>query len=109
MLKRLASSVQEEIDGLDQSVLTSPALRTGHFVLWRDLVYYLPLVKDVIRRFYIPPNSHEAMHLDSPERGPNFAYAMAAARQRTAQEYRVAADAVLTVGGSEALDRFHRG
>ena len=47
------------------------------------------------------------MNLDSSERGPKFAYAVAAARQRTVHEYQLAADAALAAGGATALARFH--
>ena len=44
-----------DIDGLDETVLHHPHLRSGHFVLWREAVYYVPLLKDLVRRLYIPP------------------------------------------------------
>ena len=97
----------DDIDGLDASLMAHPELHTGSFVLWRDWIYYMPLVKRLARRLYVPVGSHEEMHLDSPDRGPEFAYAFAAACRRTQYEYQRAARAILQAGGEDALDRFH--
>jgi hypothetical protein len=96
-----------DIDGLDADLMRHPELRTGSFVLWRDWVYHVPAVKRLARSLYVPSGSHEAMHLDSPARGPEFAYAFAAACQRTRHEYQRAAQVVLRQGGEDALYRFH--
>jgi hypothetical protein len=93
----------EAIDGLVPELLTHPDLRTGTFVMWRDLIYYLPLIGALARKIYVPPGSHEAMHLDSPDRGWRFRYAYAAAYQRTCAEYRRAKDAVRLEGGEAGL------
>lgn len=83
----LDNTTPDQINGLDRALLNHPDLRTGHFILWRDLVYFVPLLSKLVRRVYVPPNSHEAMHLDFPQRGPQFDYALVAARQRTRHEY----------------------
>ena len=101
------AAAPDDIDGLDEDLLMHPALRTGRFVLWRDWVYHVPLIRRIARCFQIPADSHEAMHLDSPERGLGFAYALEAARQRTVYEYRRVVRSILAHGGREALDRFH--
>ncbi|MBP7963603.1 MAG: hypothetical protein KA003_16580 [Caldilineaceae bacterium] len=97
----------DQIDGVDPTLLTSPALRTWHFYLWRDGVYYIPIIRELARRIYMAPNSHEANHLDDPSRGPKFAYAMQAAQDRTRQEYERAIAAIREAGGVEAVVRFH--
>ncbi len=91
------------IDGLDERIMAHPNLHTGTFVLLRDLVYYIPLIERIARRIYVPPDSHEAMHLDSPDRGWRFHYAFRAAYQRSCAEFRRAKDAVLQAGGQAAL------
>jgi len=103
----LGETSADDIDALDVDLVAHPELRTGSFMLWRDWVYYVPLVKHLIRRLYVPSGSHEEMHLDSPDRGPEFPYVFAAARQRTQHEYQRAAGAILRAGGENALDRFH--
>ena len=103
----LDATTPDQIDGVDPALLTSPDLRTWHFYLWRDGVYYIPVIRDLARRIYIAPNSHEANHLDDPSRGPKFDYAMKAAQDRTRQEYERAVAAIRTAGGVEAVVRFH--
>jgi len=94
------------IDGLIPELLNHPDLRTGTFVLLRDIIYYVPLIGALWRRIHVPPGSHEAMNLDSPDRCWKFPYAMVAARRRTLHEYRRAAQAVRDAGGESALGEF---
>ena len=94
------------IDGLIPELLNHPDLRTGTFVLLRDIIYYVPLIGALWRRIYVPPGSHEAMNLDSPDRGWKFSYAMVAARRRTLHEYWRAVQAVQDAGGDSALREF---
>jgi hypothetical protein len=96
----------EDMDGLDEGLLNDPRLQTGHFIPLWSLMYYIPVLRHVARRIYLPANSHEAMNVDSPARGPQFAFVLVAARQRTQHEYAHAAQAILSAGGSEALRRF---
>lgn len=103
----LANTVPSGIADLDADILDDTRLCSGYSVPWRDWVYYSPGLKHLARRVGVPPDSHEAMNQDSPDRGPLFAYAVVAARHRTLQAYRRAAHAVEAVGGPEALDRFH--
>jgi hypothetical protein len=103
----LVATSPRDIDGLEPSLLNDPRLRTGHFIPLWSFLYYVPLLKHLARRIFMPANSHEAMNLDSPQKGRRFAYALAAAQQRTVSEYRRAAQAVLEGGGAEALQRFH--
>ncbi|MBI2977147.1 MAG: hypothetical protein HYY33_09365 [Chloroflexi bacterium] len=82
------------INGLDPGLLASPALRSGYFVLWRDLIHYIPLLNRFAKKHLVAPDSHEAMNLDDPGRGPRFDYSIAAAKQRTVAEYRRAIDSL---------------
>lgn len=102
----LANSTADQIDGLDDTLLNHPQLQTGSFKLWFDLLYYTPAIGPFLRKHYLRPGSHEAMNLDTPDRGPKFHYAMIAARQRTLYEYNRAANALIAAGGAEALYRF---
>ncbi|MCJ7551389.1 MAG: hypothetical protein MUQ30_17095, partial [Anaerolineae bacterium] len=77
----------DTMDGLIPELLNHPDLRTGTFVLLRDIIYYIPIIGALWRRIYVPPGSHEAMNLDSPERGWRFPYALVAALWRTQHEY----------------------
>ncbi len=103
----LDATAPDQIDGVDPALLSSPDLRTWHFYLWRDVVFYIPVIRNLARRIYIAPNSHEANHLDDPSRGPKFAYAMKAAQDRTCQEYERAVAAIRQAEGVEAVVRFH--
>jgi hypothetical protein len=104
----LDATLPGDVDALDASLLDHPDLRTGSFFLWRDWVYYVPVVKRLARRIRVLPGSHEAMNLDSPTKGPEFAYAFAAACQRTEHEYQLVVQAIGEAGGDGALDMFRR-
>lgn len=102
------SPVAAVIDGLDQALLNHYELRTAHwFVL--EILFHIPIIGVLLRRVWLPPHSHEAMHLDSPERGLRFIYSMIMAQQRTAKEYQRAVKAIISQGGPEALQVFHQG
>ncbi|MCG2768069.1 MAG: hypothetical protein L6435_06745 [Anaerolineae bacterium] len=105
----LVSTVPSEIDGLDQDLLSHPDLRTGTAVVWRDWIYHFWFAAPLARRIPPRPGSHQAMNLDSPEKGPRFDYAVEAAVQRTLYEYTRAADAILRTRGKQALVRFTDG
>jgi len=96
----------DAIDALIPELLNHPDLRTGTYVVLRDLVYSVPIVGALWRRIYVPPGSHEAMNLDSPDRGWKFAYAMTAARQRTVVEYQRTVQAIRDAGGESAMREF---
>lgn len=84
----------DDMDGLDPALLASPALRSGYFHFWRDSIYYLPLAKGWAKKHLLFSDSHEAMHLDDPSRGPKFPYSIVAAKQRTLAEYQRAVNAL---------------
>lgn len=96
-----------KLDGLDPLILAHPGLQTAQWLTWRDPFYYVPVMGKALRRFYLPPTSHEAIHLDSPSRGDAFYLAMAIARQRSRHEYARAVAAIRERGGYAAVARFH--
>lgn len=96
------------IKGLDPQILAHPSLRIAQWVAWRDPFYYLPLVGNVMRRFWLPEESHEAIHLDSPDRGSLFPLALRVACQHTLVEYWRAVKAIGEHGDKGALARFHK-
>lgn len=96
------------INGLDQKVLNHRELRTANWFAL-EIGFHIPLIGSVLRSFWLPPHSHEAMHLDSPERGVRFIYSMIMAQQRTAAEYQRAVKAILENGGPKVLENFYHG
>jgi len=67
--------------------LTEDNLISGTASIPRYLLYRIPLLGSFVKRFYFPPDSHEAMNLDNPAQGPLFAYAMSAATRHTQLEF----------------------
>jgi hypothetical protein len=74
-----------EIDPLDADLLASP-LRSGKIYWPLEPFSWIPALKRFIIPL-LPRDSHAWMNLDTPERGPRFAYAFAAAVKRTAHEF----------------------
>ena len=83
----LEKTRREDIVPLDPDILQHPALHTGHFRMIPDILYYIPRIKHIFRKLYLPADSHEAMNLDTPARGERFWYALHAATERTRHEY----------------------
>lgn len=75
----------DRIDPLDQGLIHSPNLRSGRFYSPLEFLYFLPFIGHKLKPLF-PRDSHAWMNLDSPGTGPLFAYALAAARLRTAHE-----------------------
>jgi hypothetical protein len=50
-----------------------------------DVLYFVPFLRRAALAF-LPDDSHGKMNLDSPQQGPRFEYARAAAVKRTAYE-----------------------
>jgi hypothetical protein len=73
------------LDPLDQAILHSPALASGRIYIW-ELLSWLPGLKRPMSRF-LPHDAHFYMNLDTPERGPLFNWAYAAALKRTRYEF----------------------
>lgn len=103
----VAAVSADSIDGLDPELMGHPELHVGDWVVWRDLIYYVPVVGRAMRNLWLAPRSHEAMHLDAPDRGPGFVLALATARQRTTCEYQRALETIKWLGGEEAQWQFH--
>ncbi|GAB4500420.1 MAG: hypothetical protein OHK003_20710 [Anaerolineales bacterium] len=73
-----------EIDPLKKELLRSPNLCSGKIYLL-DVFYFIKPIRPLALKF-LPKDSHGWMNLDSPEQGPKFPYAIAAATKRTAYE-----------------------
>jgi len=75
-----------EIDPVQKSLIKSPKLHSGRLYLPLDVLYFVPF----LRKFslaLLPNDSHGKMNLDSPQQGPHFEYARAAAVKRTVYEF----------------------
>lgn len=81
-----ASSPQREIDPVQKDLLRSPNLHSGKIYLPMDALYFVPFLREFSLKL-LPSDSHGRMNLDSPQQGPNFAYARAAAVKRTQYEF----------------------
>ncbi len=75
-----------EIDPVQKDILRSPSLHSGKIYLPMDALYFVPLLREFSLKL-LPNDSHGRMNLDSPQQGPNFAYARAAAVKRTQHEF----------------------
>ena len=79
----------EQIEPLEMAILNSAALASGRIYFVEALA--LLGLKSQVRRL-LPKDAHAWTNLDTPERGPLFPYALAAAEKRTRLEHeRVAA------------------
>ena len=74
-----------EVDPVQKDILRSPSLHSGKIYLPMDALYFVPFLREFSLKL-LPNNSHGKMNLDSPQQGPNFAYARAAAVKRTQHE-----------------------
>lgn len=77
-----------EVDPVQMSLIKSPKIHSGKLYLPMDLLYFIPF----LRKFslaLLPNDSHGKMNLDSPEQGPRFEYARAAAVKRTLYEFEI--------------------
>ena len=82
----------DEMDAFDETILQGPGLRSGKIDWPFEPFSWIPGMGRFILPFLLR-DSHAWMNLDSPARGPAFAYAFAAAAKRTRFEYE------LTVAG----------
>lgn len=94
-------------DAIDPTIFSHSSLQIAKWVTWREPLYYIPGFGSLLRHFWLPESSHEAINLDSPKQGVYFYVAMAIARQRTLKEYSLAVAKVREVGGWGAVARFH--
>lgn len=86
--------------------LAEPNLISGNASIPRWLLYHIPLLGSFVKRFYFPPDSHEAMNLDTPKQGPLFAYAISAATRHTQFELDCVLAEIEKVGGKTAVAYF---
>ncbi|MBI4771394.1 MAG: hypothetical protein HY784_13550 [Chloroflexi bacterium] len=77
----------EAIDPLDPGLLVHPSLRSGSVSVPWDALYLLPGQSLILKLHPPRPDSHHALHLDDPSRGPAFPFSLVAARKRTVVEY----------------------
>lgn len=75
-----------EIDPVQKELLRSPGLHAGKIYLLMDALYFIRPLRPLTLKL-LPKDSHGRMNLDSPQQGPNFAYARAAAVKRTQYEF----------------------
>ncbi len=83
-----------------------PGLISGRSSIFLYIVHHLPLLGPLFKRLYMPPQSHEAMNLDHPGRGPLFAFALAAAIAHTRLEWTQTMAALESAGGAAAAAFF---
>lgn len=74
------------IEPLDPELLKDPQLASGRIYYPWEILAYLPGLKKLALRL-LPHDSHTWMNLDTPDRGPLFAYACTAAEKRTLLEW----------------------
>lgn len=75
----------DQIDPQLDSCLTNPTLHSGRLYYPLEILYFLPPLREwALKR--LPRDSHAHMNKDDETR-PDFAYARAAATQRTRQEW----------------------
>ncbi len=77
-----------EVDPVQMSLIKSPKIHSGKLYLPMDVLYFVPF----LRKFslaLLPNDSHGKMNLDSPQQGPRFEYARAAAVKRTLYEFEI--------------------
>lgn len=90
----------------DPTILKSPALKSGRFYLPFEPLSMLPWIGKYVKPA-IPRDSHAWMNLDSPEQGPLFEYAQAAAVQRTDLEFQLMLKKITELTDPEsAVQRF---
>jgi len=75
-----------EVDPLVADLLEGSGLRSGKIYWPFEPLSWIPGIGRWIIPL-LPPDSHARMNLDSPDRGPAFDYAFAAAVKRTVHEY----------------------
>lgn len=93
----------QAITAADPAVLIHPDFWLCTSRPWPDwALEFVPALRQ--RAWRLPPRSHAAAHLDAPERGPNFDYAMHAAERHT----RLAFERVAAAVGPTARDRLCR-
>jgi hypothetical protein len=80
----------DKMDPFDKALLEDPDLRSGKVYWPFEPFSWIPGMRRFI--LFLPRDSHAWMNLDSPARGPGFAYAYAAAIKRTCYEFEMTVD-----------------
>jgi hypothetical protein len=75
-----------EIAPLIDELIHCSDIYSGKLYYPLEILSFIPVVKNVVMPL-LPKDSHAHMNLDSPERGPRFAYAFEAAVKRTQHEF----------------------
>lgn len=75
----------DEIDPLDADLLNNPGLQSGKLYYPLEVLSFIPFLKKIVLPL-MPRDSHAWMNLETPEQGPKFPYAFAAAVKRTRYE-----------------------
>lgn len=75
----------DEIDPLDESILSSSLLRSGKLYYPLELLSFIPFIKRLVIPV-LPRDSHAWMNLDSPASGRKFEFAFSGAVKRTVVE-----------------------
>lgn len=86
--------------------LLVPQLISGTTSVLRYLVYRTPLLGRLMKRCYLPPDSHEAMNLDHPGQGPLFAVAVTTAIDHTRHEFAVLLERLAGEASPQAVTLF---
>jgi hypothetical protein len=86
--------------------LIVPQLISGVGSVRDFILVRLPLLGGWAMRHLVPPDSHEAMNLDHPGRGPLFPYAMAAAVKHTQLELDALLILLHETGGGRLAGQF---
>jgi hypothetical protein len=92
----------EAIEALDPQILDSPDLVSGRVYLL-ELLTFLPGLEKPASRL-LRRDAHYWMNLDTPDKGPLFTYAIAAARKRTLHEFEVLQTLVEPIAWQKFID-----
>ncbi len=95
----------DQVNALDPKLLSHPELRSGRIYYPLEMLTIIPGLAGLARRL-LPQDSHAWMNLDSPDRGPLFPYALAAAEQHTRHAFRRVKDEILQKTGASGLRFF---
>jgi len=75
-----------EVNPVDEDLIHSRALRSGRIYFPLEAFTLVKILRPLVLPM-LPRDSHAWMNLDSPEQGPNFAFAFHAAVKRTKIEF----------------------
>ena len=79
-------AIPEGIEPLVPQLMSNPDLRSGRTYYPLEFLTFIPFLAPMVTS-WLPHDAHAWMNLDSPARGPLFAFALAAAQKRTSFEY----------------------